>query len=157
MKKENISSPKAFIAKQDESEKYVEEKETFEDKGINDKGFMALIKDTSNSVSGKCSTDISQAVEESSSGRDYVKHRRSEKNNLSLVYNVASSAVHDFCSSEVIAALLGLDWQRRQQLCSFNSSQPRSQNLQLVELSLADSKHDESLVSLSSHANRKRE
>lgn len=64
MKKESISLQKALIAKQEKSEDWVEEEEIFKYEGINAKGFIALIKDTTNGALGKCGADTSQFFQE---------------------------------------------------------------------------------------------
>ena len=49
MKNESISLPKAFISKQEDHEKWVEEEETSEDVDLNVKGHIAFINDSPDS------------------------------------------------------------------------------------------------------------
>ena len=65
MKKENISLPKAFIAKQEEFEKWVEEEETSKDEGLNVKGLMDLVNDALDDSLNTCDIDSFHVVKES--------------------------------------------------------------------------------------------
>lgn len=58
MYKENLTLPKAFIAKQEEQEEQVHEEETSEDEALNVKGLMALVDDSPDDI---CDTDGSHA------------------------------------------------------------------------------------------------
>ena len=72
MKKETISLPKSFMAKQEDREEWVNDEETFEDDGLDVKGLMTFNNDSPDGNINMCDTDISQAVQGSSQNLEHT-------------------------------------------------------------------------------------